>query len=158
MAQKAIYDLDLLAVARQRTQASIASLAILANLILWIVVMVNFQGNPIANTIVLVIGLGLVIWSVVAMVLAQIAYGSGPSTIVVFAIVTIFVPLLAMIACVSQGTTIIRLAGAKVGFIGVSKSEREKITPGHCRGCGYDRAGLELLQECPECRRVPKVI
>ncbi|MFK7884701.1 MAG: hypothetical protein AB8F26_11025 [Phycisphaerales bacterium] len=25
----------------------------------------------------------------------------------------------------------------------------------HCRNCGYDRSGLELLARCPECGRIP---
>jgi succinate-acetate transporter protein len=127
-------------------------------MVLWIYVAVSLPNNVAANSALLIVSLALIPWAVVAMVLSQIAYGSSPSTIVVFSIVAILVPLLAMIACVSQGSTILRLAGAKVGFVGVSKSEKAKITPGHCRGCGYDRAGLELLQECPECQRVPQVI
>jgi len=57
----------------------------------------------------------------------------------------------------SQATSMLKMAGAKVGLMGVHKSEYPKLRDGHCRGCGYDRTGLEMLQECPECGRVPRV-
>ncbi len=100
----------------------------------------------------------LIIAMVVVVIRAQLALGASVLMIVLYAVLTVFVSVLALIACLSQAGTVLRLGGARIGFLGVSASERAKLRPGHCRGCGYDRRGLELLQPCPECNRVPQVI
>ena len=159
MAQKTILELDLLAVARNRRHLSLATGCLSIVLVGWLLWFFNTR-NP--DTIVFIstqVVLGLLgIWVIVSAVLLQISMGIPVPTIVLTAIAAFFLPWLIGIALISQSTTILKLAGAKTGLFGLSPSERAKITPGHCRGCGYDRTGLELLQECPECQRVPQVI
>jgi len=159
MAQKMLLDLDLLAISRQRKHLSIATLSIVVVLITWMIWLFNTSNVSSFQLIGSNMLIGMLgIWVVVAGILLQVAMGVGVVTIVITAFAAFFLPWLVGFALVSQATTILKLAGAKTGFFGLSSTEREKITPGHCRGCGYCRDGLELLQECPECQRVPQVI
>ena len=159
MAQKSILELDLLSIARHRKHLSIATLCIIVALIAYMIWLFNTPNMPIVPLAISQILIGLLaIWVVVAGILLQVAMGVGVVTIVFTAFAAFFLPWLVGLALVSQATTILKLAGAKTGFFGLSTTEREKITPGHCRGCGYSREGLELLQECPEYQRVPQVI
>lgn len=156
---KPIYQLDLLRIASARTHLLIASVLTFSAVIAW---NIWFLNNPNPTDMLLigstsVLGM-LALWTVVASVLLQVAMGTRVVTIVVTSIVCLMIPWLVGFAIVSQSSTILKLAGAKPGFIGFSQSERDKITPGHCRGCGYDRAGIGLLDPCPECTRVPQVI
>lgn len=76
-------------------------------------------------------------------------------------ILLLFIPLLNLFVLLlvsGQANSVLKAAGVRVGFMGVPASEYPKLTTGHCRGCGYDRTGLELLQACPECGRVPQVV
>ena len=76
-------------------------------------------------------------------------------------VVLLFIPLVSFVVLLvisGQATSVLRAAGARVGLMGVPKDDYNRLRPGHCRGCGYDRSGLELLQACPECNRVPRVI
>jgi succinate-acetate transporter protein len=159
LAQRTIFELDLLAIAKQRAHATAAALTNLIYNIAWIIFLVNASNTAQVSILILWgLSISLTIWAVVSMVMLQIALGANPGTIVLYAILTLIFSFLALISAISQASTVLKLAGAKLGFIGVSESERAKITPGNCRGCGYDRTGLELLQECPECQRVPQVI
>ncbi len=156
---KTILDLDLLSIARCRKHLTIATSCFFLSIVVYIILLVNSGQAGVAQLLVMNTLIGLLsIWVVVASVLIMISLNSGVFSIVLGAIVAIFLPWLVGIALISQATTVLKLAGAKSGLLGLSQTERDKITPGHCRGCGYDRTGLELLQECPECRRVPQVI
>lgn len=87
------------------------------------------------------------------------AMGASIGLRIVYAIL-MFIPLVNLIVLLvgsTQATGMLRAAGAQVGLLGVAKSEYPKLRGGHCIGCGYDRSGLELLQPCPECGRVPQV-
>ncbi|MFG0246786.1 MAG: hypothetical protein ACF8MF_12135 [Phycisphaerales bacterium JB052] len=159
MAQKNIFQLDLLAIVGARTHATIAAASFWVLLIALIIMSVNSPATTSPIELVLnFLLLGVMIWQVVAVILLQVAMGIGIVTIVLAAIVNLMLPMLVPLAVISQSTTILKLAGAKTGFAGMSQSERDKITPGHCRGCGYSRAGIGLLDPCPECTRVPQVI
>ena len=159
MAQKTIFELDLLAIVKARTHLTIPTVAIWAVVVTMFIWAMNTgaQSAPLLMALNL-ISLALIIWIVIAVVLLQVAMGVGIPTIVVTAIVTLLLPMLVPLATLSQATTILKLAGAKPGFFGMSQSEKDKITPGHCRGCGYDRKGIGLVDPCPECTRVPQVI
>lgn len=156
---KTIFELDLPRIARSHTELVVTLGVVLLSLVV-LVVLTTTVGSPGGMLSMLFTGYYwlLVVGMVVMVIRAQLALGAGVLTIVLYALITVFVSLLAIIACLSQATTVLRLAGAKVGFLGVEASERAKLRPGHCRGCGYDRQGLELLQACPECNRVPQVI
>lgn len=72
----------------------------------------------------------------------------------------LFIPLLSLIVLLvisSKANTRLKAAGAKIGLLGVPRSEYPKLMGGHCPRCGYDRRGLEPLHVCPECGRVPQV-
>lgn len=159
MAQKPIYKLDLLAIVSARTHATIAASVFWALLVTLIIMSVNTPATTSPIEMVLnVVLLGVMVWQIVAIVLLQVHTGVGVLTIVITGIANLILPMFVPLGVISHASTILKLAGAKTGFAGMSQSERDKITPGHCRGCGYSREGLELLQECPECTRVPQVI
>jgi hypothetical protein len=156
---KTIFDLDLEKIARRHTEL----LALLGAYVLAIVATVGIGAVAGANSPAFNIMFTLAYWllviaTIVVVIRAQLALGAGVLMIVLYAVLTLFVSFLAVIVCLSQAGTVLRLGGARIGFLGVSASERAKLRPGHCRGCGYDRRGLELLQPCPECNRVPMVI
>jgi hypothetical protein len=60
--------------------------------------------------------------------------------------------LLLMVAVNARATKVLRLAGVRVGLLGVSKDDIGKLVLGACRGCGYDIRGLPS-PVCPECGR-----
>lgn len=156
---KTIFELDLELIAKRHTELLVVLGAMLITLVVSVLAAVYFGSTTPAATLVFnLIWLLILIVSVVVVVRAQMAMGAGVPKIVLYALVTVLVSFLAVIANLSQAGTILRLGGAKIGFVGVSASERAKLRRGHCRGCGYDRGGLELLQACPECNRVPQVI
>jgi hypothetical protein len=73
-------------------------------------------------------------------------------------IVLLLVPLVSLVIVAllsAQATSMLRAAGARIGLMGVPKEDFDRLRPGHCRGCGYNRQGLEPLQACPECNRCP---
>lgn len=156
---KTIFELDLPRIARSHTEL-VVTLAVALLSLVAAVVLATTMGSPGGSLRLIFTGYywALTIAMAVVVVRAQIALGAGVLSIVLYALITVFLSLLAIIACLSQATTVLRLAGAKVGILGVDSSERLKLRRGHCRGCGYDRQGLELLQTCPECNRVPMVI
>ena len=73
----------------------------------------------------------------------------------------IFIPLLGLIMLLlisGQANGMLKASGVKIGLMGVPKSEYPKLKKGNCPGCGYSRDGLEPLQTCPECGRVPQIV
>jgi len=156
---RTILDLDLLGIAHARLHLAIATSIVLVAIIAWMIGLFNSGGQPDILLIVANIVLGLLgIWVVVAGIILQIKMGIGVPTIVLTAILAFVLPWLVGLALVSQASTVLKLAGAKPGLLGTPQSELDKITPGHCRGCGYSREGIGLLDPCPECTRVPQVI
>lgn len=157
---KTIFDLDLVKIGRrQRPVFWCAVLSIgsfLGQMIL------PFVGTgQLGENLGLVFGLlwfAVAIASIVFVVRLQSAMGTSVLMLILYGIITLFLSFLVCIASYSQASTVLRLAGAKPGFLGVGESELAKLRPGHCRGCGYSRDGLQMLQPCPECTRVPLVI
>jgi len=159
MASKTIFDLDLVEIAVWHRRCTVLALVTLFVWVMWILLAVNMSPMPIAvGRSMWLFYIGVVIMSVVFVVMLQIACGSGPVSVVLQGVLALVFSFLVLISSVSSAGTILRLAGARVGFFGVTRDEMDKLRRGHCRGCGYSREGLELLQECPECERVPRVI
>lgn len=97
--------------------------------------------------------------ALVMSILLMAAEGKHPLLIVLLALL-MFVPLVGLLVLLhinSEATMLLRFRGVKVGLLGAPKSEWGKLQAGHCRGCGYDRSGIELLSPCPECGRVPEI-
>jgi hypothetical protein len=95
----------------------------------------------------------------VMVILLMIAEGKHPVVIVLLSLL-MFVPIINLLVLVhvnSEATMTLKAQGIKVGLLGAPKAEWIKLRPGHCRGCGYDRSGIELLAACPECARVPEI-
>ena len=95
----------------------------------------------------------------VAIILLMVAEKKHPLIIILLSLL-MFVPLINLLVLIhvnSEATMMLKAQEIKVGLLGVSPAERIKLRTGHCRGCGYDRTGIELLGPCPECGRVPEV-
>lgn len=157
--RKTIFDLDLVKIGRRYRQVFWCLLGAIVALLSYVGLM-SFTGT---GSMPVQWGVTIFLWvvniaSIVFMVRLQSAMGVGVLGLILCVVLTFFLSFLVILATLSKAATILRLAGAKVGFAGVSDNELAKLQPGHCRGCGYDRAGLELLQACPECTRVPMVI
>ncbi len=76
-------------------------------------------------------------------------------------IVLLFIPLVSLVIVLlanAQATSMLRATGVRLGLMGVSSDDVDRLRPGRCRGCGYDRSALDALAPCPECNRVPRVV
>ncbi len=159
MARKSIFELDLVRIARWHRRCS---LLLVAMILVW-VGMILMMVNSVALPAVVEFGISVfffvsVVVSVWFVVMQQISMGGNVVSVILYGLLAVVMSVFALVVVASTGGTILRLAGVKTGFAGVSRDEMDKLRPGHCRGCGYSREGLELLQECPECERVPQVI
>ncbi len=159
MGQKTIFELDLIEIAKWHRRCTIVAMA---SLVIWIGLVVfggNLKGQPVGLDYAYgTIYVAMVLVSVVCVVRLQLACGGGVASVVIHGLLTLILWFLVLISVISGARTILRLAGAELKFFGAPADEIDKLRVGHCRGCGYSREGLELLQECPECRRVPQVI
>jgi hypothetical protein len=94
------------------------------------------------------------IWVVCVVQAVRLAHISG-TNIVIAVLVGIFmiVPLLGLLliaAANGRATRLLQKHGVRVGFMGVTAEEMNKLVMGACRGCGYDLRGLTGTV-CPEC-------
>ncbi len=158
MAQKTIFELDLVRLAIWHRRCSIAVIAIIVVWVSAIFASIYNINNP--N-----ISYGLWAFHALTMLVAAAfvfsthrAMGYSLLSGLLWAFFALLIPFLVLLSISSTAGLILRLSGAKTGTFGVSKDNIDRIRPHHCRECGYSREGLELLQECPECRRVPQVI
>ncbi|MBO6512447.1 MAG: hypothetical protein JJ974_00590 [Phycisphaerales bacterium] len=159
MAQKTIFDLDLVNIARWHRRCVVLVMIVLLMVVGMILSSVNSIAIPeLVSFAVGVLYLVAIVASIVFVVILQHACGSGWFEAALYGVITVFFSFLILLVSISRAGTILRLAGAKPGFFGFGPDQWDKLRPGHCRGCGYDREGLELLQGCPECQRVPRVI
>lgn len=159
MASKMIFDLDLIQIARLHRRCVVLVIFVLFLIVGFILTSVNSIVIPELISFILgILYMLALLLGIVFVVMLQLACGSGWFEAVMYGVLTIFFSFLVVLVTISRAGTILRLAGAKPGFIGFGKDQWDKLRVGHCRGCGYSREGLEILQECPECRRVPRVI
>lgn len=159
MAQKTIFELDLVKIAQWHKRCTVLALMVF---FIWIgLILLSANSIAVPDVVSFIVGIFYLVSLVASIVFVLIlnrVCGSSAFEMVAYGIVTVFLSFLVLIASISRAGTILRLAGVKPGFAGIRGDEIDKIRPGHCRGCGYSREGLELLQECPECTRVPQVI
>jgi len=159
MAQKSIFELDLVRIAKWHRRSSLFAFVVILSWILLTLLSVNSINLPPSVAVgILIFFWFLVPVSMVLVIALQRSLGSSVLICILYGILTVFFSLLVLLASASNAGTVLRLAGAKPGFTGLPRDQWDKLRPGHCRGCGYSRESLEILQECPECRRVPQVI
>ena len=159
MAQKSIFDLDLVRIAKWHRRSSIFAFVLILSWALLILLGMNSINLPRSvDTGILIFYWCLIPVSMVLVVALQRAMGSGIISCILYGILTVLFSLLVLLAIASNAGTVLKLAGTKPGFTGLPRDQWDKLRKGHCRGCGYCRDGLEILQECPECQRVPQVI
>lgn len=125
--------------------------------------LIAFNQSPGFMIIALVLGVGVFIFQIIALIQTfrlSTAMKTG-YILPILLIFGIFIPLLGLIMLLlisNQANTMLKTAGAKIGLMGVPKSEYPKLRKGNCPGCGYSREGLEPLQTCPECGRTPQIV
>ncbi len=163
---KTIFDIDLVALARWHRRCVVLVLGVLTCWVVLIVMTIGGLGSAgsaggftdLQQLVVSLVWLGLMLTTAVFVVFVLVAMRTSVVSIVLHVLLVFFIAPLVLLSVVSSAGRVLRLAGAEMGFVGVSRTEVDKLRPGHCRGCGYDRTGIELLEPCPECRRVPMVI
>tara|TARA_R110000744_G_C19093903_1_gene532787 strand:- start:145 stop:621 length:477 start_codon:yes stop_codon:yes gene_type:complete len=156
---KTIFELDLVKIAVWHRRAAWVALVTILMFVTMILISANSIVIPDLVSIVIgVFWIATVIAGGVLVIVLNRVCGSSWFETIAYGIASIFLWFLILIVSISRAGTILRLAGVKPGFAGVKNDQMDKLRVGHCRGCGYSREGLELLQGCPECERVPQVI
>lgn len=100
----------------------------------------------------LLASLAIAVVSIVFIARMAIAYGIHPAMGILggLAIVLPCVGLIMLLLLNQRVTNTLKAAGCKVGLMGVSATEMNKLRLGICPGCGYDLRGLSG-SACPEC-------
>jgi len=159
VAQKSIFELDLVRIAKWHRLCSLLAGAMIVIWTINILLEVNdFSIPQYVSVSLTTILFASVAASIVFVIALRRAMGSNIASLVLYGLITLFFNIIALLAVASSAGIILRLAGVKTGLLGIAPDNWDKLRPGHCRGCGYSRESLEILQECPECRRVPQVI
>lgn len=153
-----VVDYELVA-KRQRSLLIVVLVVLVSNLSPFILPMVLGRQGQIVSLGMMVIYLIALIAGLVISIRLMTAERKHPILIVLLCL-GMFIPLINLFVLLhinSEATMLLRARGVKVGLLGAPKSEWPKLRAGHCRGCGYDRSGIEILAQCPECGRVPEV-
>lgn len=84
----------------------------------------------------------------------RLAYLCGYNlAVVIIACLCMVIPLIALLLVLSinsKATTLLKLTGVRVGLLGASAKEMEKLYEGSCINCGYCVRDLKS-DRCPEC-------
>lgn len=136
-------------------------IALIVIILFWIVFLFFGMYSTTRIHALVIAQLFFVLTAIVSAVLVgftQHAMGHNILTSVVWALLSFILSFLVLLSTASTAGMVLKLAGAKIGFMGVSGNDLDRLRPHHCRGCGYSREGIGLLDPCPECTRVPQVI
>lgn len=111
--------------------------------------------SSLRETVNVVLGLAYVLCGVAAIVFTvRLAIISGANKVIaIIAALFMIVPclgLLLLLRANMMATKVLRDNGAKVGFLGVSPSEFNRLRQNSCTGCGYSIEGI-ATGVCPEC-------
>ncbi len=159
MAKKSIFELDLVRIAKWHRRSALVVWVLVFTWIGMILTSMNSIAVPeMISFLVTIVYLLSLVLGMVFVVILQHACGASAIELVFYSLLTLLLSFLMMIATLSRAGTILTLAGVKPGFVGIKGDDLDRLQPGHCRGCGYSREGIEILQACPECERVPQVI
>lgn len=112
------------------------------------------QGS-LREIINLVLGLAYLLSGVAAIVFTvRLAIVSGANKVIaIIAALFMIVPcagLLLLLRANMMATKVLRDNGVKVGFLGISPSEFNRLRQNSCPGCGYSIEGI-VTGVCPEC-------
>lgn len=149
--------ISLRGVARWQRRLLLAFLAMLSLYIGAIVFMNLWSSVPSGMGGVMrgVLSVGFVVSGVVVIVYAamlNVAMGRNIVMVVIGSLLMV-VPLIGLLLLAltsSRATELLKKHGVKVGLLGASASEIERLVEGACDSCGYDVRGLSSVR-CPEC-------
>ncbi len=135
-------------------------LAFLAMVLMYIgaIVFVNLRSSVTPDMAVVLRGflsVGFVVSGVVVIVFAamlNVAMGRNIVMVVIGSLLMVvpLIGLLLLVSTSSHATKLLKKHGVKVGLLGPSASEVERLVDGACDSCGYDVRGLSS-ERCPEC-------
>lgn len=125
----------------------IGLMALLMSLGAWPQAYAHFGGAFVA-----LLWVAVSITSVVMVVRVALAYGYHPALAVLGALATVVgcIGLLILLLLNQRINTTLKAAGCKIGLLGVSPQEMNKLREGVCSSCGYSLLGVPGGQ-CPEC-------
>lgn len=111
--------------------------------------------SSMRETVNLVLGLAYLFCGVAAIAFTvRLAIVSGGNKIIAFIVAPFMIApcvgLLLLLRANMMATKVLRDNGVKVGFLGVSPSEFNRLRQNCCPGCGYSIEGL-ATGVCPEC-------
>jgi hypothetical protein len=155
---KTIFEIDLIRLAKWHKYCSIAVVTIIVFLVTVIFLNVYNQRVPGLDLITGLFYLATIGVSAILSGFTQRAMGHNVFTSIIWAIACLLLSFLILLSTASTAGMVLKLAGAKTGFLGVSKGDLDRLRAKHCRACGYSRDGIGMLDPCPECTRVPEVI
>lgn len=143
---------DLVNVAKAQKFLLYGILASFSTYVLFVIGGIAAPGSGLLLLPLLLVYFAAVICIIVGVIRLSRAVGTN-IVMAVIAGILVFVPLfglLIMLAENRRATKALKEAGVKVGLLGVSKEEMQKLVDGVCRSCGYDMRSLPG-RACPEC-------
>ena len=157
-AMKTIFEIDLVRLAKWHRICSFTVLIVLLTWIVFITVTMSGRGFVGLEALITIFYVATVLFSCITIGMTQRAMGKSVLVCILWGLSAFLLSFLILLSTASSAGMILKLAGAKVGTLGVSKDNLDLLRPHHCRGCGYSREGIGMLDPCPECTRVPQVI